>query len=444
MDQRYLTVSALNKYIKLKLENDQHLKRILLKGEISNFKHHQSGHFYFAIKDDNSQINAMMFKTYTNNISFLPKDGDKVLIEGYLSLYEVRGTYSISVVTMTLDGIGELYLKYEKLKRYYEELGYFKEEIKKPIPKFPKAIGVITSKTGAVIEDIKTTVRRRYLQTKIILYPSAVQGESAKTDLVKQIQKANLDNLVDVLIIGRGGGSIEDLWGFNEAIVVEAIYQSKIPVITAIGHETDVTLSDFVGDLRAPTPTAAAELATPNTLDLLNDIKDKMKYLDYYINERFKNIRQTLLNLDERLLVSSPKNKLEVIKKNLVSEKNNLIRNYFNQLTNRKYYINVLNKSLISPKDKLNNFKTKLENTTKNLNNKYKNLLKLNSYYYKTLNEKLIILNPLSIMDRGFTLTYKEEKLIKSINEVNVNDNLDIKVKDGTILTKVLSKKENL
>lgn len=444
MDQRYLTVSALNKYIKLKLENDQHLKRILLKGEISNFKHHQSGHFYFAIKDDNSQINAMMFKTYTNNINFLPKDGDKVLIEGYLSLYEVRGTYSISVVTMTLDGIGELYLKYEKLKKYYEELGYFKEEIKKPIPKFPKAIGVITSKTGAVIEDIKTTVRRRYLQTKIILYPSAVQGESAKTDLVKQIQKANLDNLVDVLIIGRGGGSIEDLWGFNEAIVVEAIYQSKIPVITAIGHETDVTLSDFVGDLRAPTPTAAAELATPNTLDLLNDIKDKMKYLDYYINERFKNIRQTLLNLDERLLVSSPKNKLEVIKKNLVSEKNNLIRNYFNQLTNRKYYINVLNKSLISPKDKLNNFKTKLENTTKNLNNKYKNLLKLNSYYYKTLNEKLIILNPLSIMDRGFTLTYKEEKLIKSINEVNVNDNLDIKVKDGTILTKVLSKKENL
>ena len=218
----------------------------------------------------------MRFQPYTA-LSFV-KDGDKVLVEGYISVYEARGSYSISIYAMTLDGVGELFLKYEQLKKEFEALGYFDQSIKKKIPQYPKAIGVITSPTGAVIQDIKNTVSRRYLLTKIVLYTALVQGEGSKDTLVRQIRRANEDNEVDVIILGRGGGSIEDLWSFNEAEVVVAIYESKIPIITAIGHETDTTLSDYAGDLRAPTPTAAAELATPNVSDILEDLKEKNDY----------------------------------------------------------------------------------------------------------------------------------------------------------------------
>jgi exodeoxyribonuclease VII large subunit len=292
MQQQYLTVTALTQYLKLKLENDPHLKKILLKGEISNFKAHSSGHFYFSLKDDKAQISAMMFSTYTKTLSFMPKDGDKVLVEGYISVYEARGSYSISIYAMTLDGIGELFLKYEQLKKEFEALGYFDQSIKKKIPQYPKAIGVITSPTGAVIQDIKNTVSRRYLLTKIVLYPALVQGEGSKDSLVRQIRRANEDNEVDVIILGRGGGSIEDLWSFNEAEVVVAIYESKIPIITAIGHETDTTLSDYAGDLRAPTPTAAAELATPNVSDILEDLKEKERLLNYYMNDKIRSLQK--------------------------------------------------------------------------------------------------------------------------------------------------------
>ncbi|MFA5692224.1 MAG: exodeoxyribonuclease VII large subunit [Acholeplasmataceae bacterium] len=442
MNQQYLSVTALNKYIKLKLENDQHLKKVLLKGEISNFKRHQSGHLYFAIKDENSQISAMMFRTYNQTLNFIPKEGDKVLVDGYISLYEVRGTYSISVVKMTLDGIGELYLKYEKLKEEFTKLGYFDEDIKKPIPKFPNAIGVITSKTGAVIEDIKTTVKRRYLLTKIILYPSAVQGENAKFDLVKQLNQANLENKVDVLIIGRGGGSIEDLWGFNEPEVIHAIYNSKIPIITAIGHETDTTLSDFAGDLRAPTPTAAAELATPDSKLLLEDIKVKMNQIVYYIDERIKKVKDQVLNLDNRLYVSSPKNKLKNIKDTLDKLKDNVLKSFNNKIQDKNYQINLLKKSLTNPKDKLTNLKVKYENYNQKLIKTYQSSILNKIYEFKTLNEKLKVLNPLSIMERGFSVTLKNEVIIKSIDDVNINDIIDVKLKDGILNTKILSKKE--
>lgn len=442
MNQQYLSVTALNKYIKLKLENDQHLKKVLLKGEISNFKRHQSGHLYFAIKDENSQISAMMFRTYNQTLNFIPKEGDKVLVDGYISLYEVRGTYSISVVKMTLDGIGELYLKYEKLKEEFTKLGYFDEDIKKPIPKFPQAIGVITSKTGAVIEDIKTTVERRYLLTKIILYPSSVQGENAKVDLVKQLNKANLENKVDVLIIGRGGGSIEDLWGFNEPEVIHAIYNSKIPIITAIGHETDTTLSDFAGDLRAPTPTAAAELATPDSKLLLEDIKVKTNQLIYYIDERIKKIKDQVLNLDNRLYVSSPKNKLKTIKDTLDKLKDNLLKAYHTKIQDKNYQINLLKKSLKNPREKLVNLKVNFEHYNQKLSKTYRSVILNKIYQFKTLNEKLKVLNPLSIMERGFSVTLKNNSIIKSIDDVNINDIIDVKLKDGILNTKILSKKE--
>ncbi|MBN3490208.1 exodeoxyribonuclease VII large subunit [Acholeplasma equirhinis] len=437
---QYLSVTALTQYLKAKLENDPHLKKILLKGEISNFKAHSSGHFYFSLKDDKAQISAMMFSTYAKNINFMPKDGDKVLVEGYISLYEARGSYSISVYQMTLDGIGELFLKYENLRKEFEALGYFDPSLKKPIPKFPRAIGVITSPTGAVIQDIKNTVSRRYLLTKIVLYPALVQGEGSKDDLVKKIKKANEDNLVDVIILGRGGGSIEDLWSFNEAEVVVAIHESKIPIITAIGHETDTTLSDFVSDLRAPTPTAAAELATPNVLDLKQDIKENTRLLNYYINEKIKQIKTNLLNLDERLVLSSPKAKLDQEKKNTVNLVSKLNQVYQVKLLDLNYQTNLYRQRLISPKDKIERLNERLVDLRYKLNQNYQNKLTLSTYQFNTLREALKSINPLSVMERGFALTMKDDKVLTSIKDVKENDLITVELKDGKLKTKVIEK----
>ncbi|VEU82176.1 Exodeoxyribonuclease 7 large subunit [Acholeplasma hippikon] len=440
MQQQYLTVTALTTYLKVKLENDPHLKKILLKGEISNFKRHSSGHLYFSLKDEKAQISAMMFSTYTKNLSFEPKDGDKVLVEGYISLYEARGTYSLSIYSLTLDGIGELYMKYEKLKKDFEALGYFDQVHKKPIPKYPKAIGVITSPTGAVIQDIKTTVERRYLLTKIILYPALVQGEGSKEDLVKKIKRANLDNEVDVIILGRGGGSIEDLWSFNEPEVVMAIFESKIPIITAIGHETDTTLSDYVGDLRAPTPTAAAELTTPNVTDLLNEIKEKRRLLNYYMNEELKNLRQKLLHLDERLSISSPKSKIEQLTDKANQLTTNLHRNFSHKLNELTYIVTILSKRLLNPSEKLLNFKDRLNHLSIQMDQLYKNQIMKKTYELQRQTEKLKSVNPLAIMERGFGLVTKENKVLTSVKDIRVDDFIDIELKDGKVSTKVINK----
>lgn len=437
---QYLTVSALTQYIKVKLENDQHLKKVLLKGEISNFKRHSSGHFYFSLKDDKASISVMMFQTYAKTIQFEPKEGDKVLVEGYISVYEARGTYSLSLYQMTLDGIGDLYLKYEKLKKEFEAMGYFSPDIKKPIPKFPKAIGVITSPTGAVIQDIKTTVSRRYLLTKVILYPVLVQGEGSKDDLVKKIRQANKDNLVDVIILGRGGGSIEDLWSFNEAEVVMAIYESKIPIITAIGHETDTTLSDYVSDLRAATPTAAAELATPNTVDLLNDIKEKRRLLDYYMFERMNRMRQQLLFLDERLQGMSPKTKLIQEKRSLDQTLLRLNLIYSNQLKDRLYKTNLLKQSLISPEEKIEKYHQRFNDLSEKMNYLFKNQITQKIYTYQNISDKIESLNPLKVMDRGFALTTKNKSVVTSIEDVCIGDILEVELKDGVIKTEVKEK----
>lgn len=440
MQPQYLTVSALTLYLKAKLENDPHLKKVLLKGEISNFKRHSSGHFYFSLKDEKSSISAMMFSTYAKSINFEPIDGNQVLVEGYISLYEARGTYSISIFSMTLDGIGELYLKYEKLKNEFTQMGYFDQSLKKTIPRFPKAIGVITSQTGAVIQDIKTTISRRYLLTKIILYPVLVQGEGSKDDIVKKIRQANKDNQVDVIILGRGGGSIEDLWSFNEAEVVLAIHESKIPIITAIGHETDTTLSDFVSDLRAPTPTAAAELATPNMIDLINDIKEKERLLNYYIVEKIKTLKQNLLNLDDRLGVSSPKNKLEISHQTVLNLEDRLGRVFKSLVKDFSYKVSLLEQKLLSPKEKLQRYQEKLSYLELNLTQNYRNIVLNQLSRYKEFNKLLEGMNPLKVMERGFALTTKNDKVLTSVQDVLVDDVLDIQLIDGLIKTKVLKK----
>ena len=267
MNNNYITVTQLTRYIKYKIDNDNNLNKIYLKGEISNFKAHSRGHFYFTIKDENSRINAIMFSSFTKNINFMPIDGMKVLVCGKVSVFESTGNYQIYVEELLEDGVGNLYFLYEQLKKKLENEGLFDKAHKKAIPKIPNKIGIITAPTGAAIKDILSTLKRRWPVAETILFPSLVQGKEAADDIVKNIELSKKYDL-DVLIIGRGGGSIEDLWCFNEEKVARAIYALDTPVISAVGHEIDFTISDFVADLRAPTPTGAAEMCTPSKEDV--------------------------------------------------------------------------------------------------------------------------------------------------------------------------------
>lgn len=440
LDQ-YLTVTALTKYIKAKLEGDKHLFSILLKGEVSNFKKHSRGHFYFTLKDEGAQISAIMFSSYTSNVNFNPKEGDHVLVKGKISLYEPSGSYSIQVSEMTLDGIGELYLKYEALKKDLEAKGYFDQSHKREIPKYPKVIGVVTSPTGAVIEDIKNTVSRRYLLTEIHLYPALVQGPDSSISIKRQIERANRLNEVDVLIVGRGGGSIEDLWGFNEMPAIEAIYQSKIPVITAIGHETDFTISDFVSDLRAPTPTAAAELATPNQQDILMWIKEQKNQMTYRVKSILDRGKTSLVHLDERLDLISPKNKFIDLQQRMFDVNKNLLKNYLSILDFHSYRLKLKTDRLKSPEDKIKELFEKHQRLEKNLKDLYLNTLDKKTHQFQLINQTMQNLNPLSLMDRGYAVVLKDEKIMTSIHDVEINEHVDIRLKDGRLQAKITGKK---
>jgi len=278
VNDKYITISQITRYIKYKIDNDVNLNEVFLKGEISNFKAHSRGHYYFTLKDEGSRINAIMFASQTNKIKFLPQDGMKVLVTGKISVFESSGAYQIYVNDMLEDGVGNLYIAYEQLKKELEQEGLFDAIHKKSIPKIPKRIGVVTAPTGAAIKDIISTIKRRWPLTEIYIFPSLVQGEEAKFYIVKQIKKAEQYSL-DTLIVGRGGGSIEDLWPFNEDMVARAIFACSTPIISAVGHEIDFTIADFVADLRAPTPTGAAEMAVPQLVDMqnyLNQIKIRL------------------------------------------------------------------------------------------------------------------------------------------------------------------------
>ena len=417
MEDKYLTVTALTKYIKYKFDNDRHLFKVYLKGEISNFKKHSRGHFYFTLKDDYASIQAMMFNSDAQNVNFDISDGKKVLVCGSISVYEPYGTYQITVKEMSLDGIGELFLAYEKLKKDLESQGLFDLKYKKPIPLFPKKIGVITSPTGAAIKDILNTIKRRYPICEVILYPALVQGEFAKKSIATQINKANKDKLVDVLIVGRGGGSIEDLWAFNEKEVAMAIFASQIPVISAVGHEIDFTISDFVADKRAATPTAAAEMATPNKDDLLNQVNMLKQRLNIAIDNYLNQIRMQLLNIDNKLDNLSPHQ--------LLNSKKQELMQYQIRLNNAFIKILDVNRNIL---------KTEISR----LNQIFDKRFTEKARDLQLLTEKLKVLNPLTIIDKGYSIARCNNKIIKSVNDVKTDDIVDLKVSDGTIKCKVL------
>ena len=389
MNDKYLTISAITRYLKAKLDLDENLQTVFLKGEISNFKAHTSGHFYFSLKDENSKINAIMFRSNASKVLFKPSDGMKVLVTGRISIYEAMGGYQIYVDEMLEDGVGNLYIAFEQLKEKLGKEGLFSKEHKKKIPKIPKRIGIITASTGAAIKDILTTIQRRFPICETILFPTLVQGENAKDDIVKNIIKAQ-DYDLDVLIVGRGGGSIEDLWPFNEEVVARAIYDSKVPIISAVGHEVDFTIADFVADLRAPTPTAAAELAVPNMSDLRKHIDQLNIRLNESIYKKVNYLKLYLDSLKNSFVIKNPMIMYENKKQNL-------------DLINTK-----LNDLMLGKVDKYKNEIEKIKKSYVLTNPKL--LYKDKIINLKNIIDKLELLNPLNILSRGYSITYFNDK----------------------------------
>lgn len=415
MQDKYISISQLTRYIKFKFDNDEHLGHVFLRGEISNFKAHTRGHYYFTLKDETSRINAVMFSSNTSKLLFRPTDGMKVLVTGRVSVYEATGGYQIYVEDMVEDGVGNLYVQFEELKKKLQQEGLFDPSKKKKIPKIPKTVGIITAPTGAAIRDILSTIKRRWPITKTILFPSLVQGASAAPEIIKQIEKAQEFDL-DVLIVGRGGGSIEDMWCFNDEQVARAIYACKIPVISAVGHEIDFTISDFVADLRAPTPTGAAEMAVPNISDFYQ-----------YFGQIELRLEQAIMTM-----ITSKKDQLETLKKSYILT--NPIAMYqvkeqrFDSLFEKIHLL--MNSIIANEKNNCQILKQKLENNIQKV-------LENEQHRYLHALNKLEILNPLLTIKRGYSITRNQDHVVTSIQQVKPHDKLKIEVTDGLIEARV-------
>ena len=462
MENNNFSVSQINSYLKKKFNMDPKLKNIQIKGELSNYKSYANGHDYFTLKDENSQIKGVLYKGRKRNLEFEPKNGMKVIIKGSIEVYEKNGYYQLKANTIKKDGIGDLYIAFEKLKKKLQSEGLFDKEHKKEIPKYPKRIGVITAKTGAAIKDIITTINRRYPQCEIYVFSTLVQGDFAAPQIVSQLKKSQKYDL-DTIIIGRGGGSIEDLWPFNEEIVAREIFDCKIPIISAVGHETDFTISDFAADLRAPTPTAAAELAVPQTDELNNRIYQISKRLTKIIENKISNNKERLDNICKKQIIKNPESIYDIKQMHLDQLINNLDHSSKDIITKNKSKLQLLenNAVLKNPKNIYENKKTHLNNLIKNLNYSSKNIITENknkleiiksSKILKNPNDiknkkeerlivnvdKLSILNPLLTLKRGYSIAKSKDKVIKSVKDVESGDEVDIKVDDGTINTKVI------
>lgn len=421
MNNNYITITEVNKYIKEIINDDLLLKKVYLKGEISNFKAHSRGHYYFTLKDENSRIAAVMFSFNNKNLKFVPYDGMKVLVTGKIDVYESSGSYQIYVEDMMPDGIGALYVAFEELKKKLQAEGLFDKEKKKKIRRIPRVVGIVTSPTGAAIKDILTTIKRRYPVCKTILFPALVQGESAALDIVNKIKLANeVKDIyqIDTLIVGRGGGSLEDLWPFNEEVVARAIYDSKLPVISAVGHEIDITISDYVADLRAPTPTAAGELAVPdiNTIITYLDTATSRSYtaLNNIINNSYKRLD----NIKNSYILTKPMAMYEVKEQKLDMLMDNLDR--------------VINKVIDTNKIRLFTCSNSYILNNPNI------LYKYSQQKLSHIISKLEVLNPLNTLNRGYAIVKKDDKVLSSIKNIKENDEITVILKDGNISSKII------
>lgn len=405
-----LTVSQLNFYTKSLLDSDPVISQVIVQGEISNLTtHYRSGHIYLSLKDEKSVIKCVMFSSSASRLKFELEEGMSVIAMGRVSLYEATGQYQLYIEQMQPDGIGDLTLAFNQLKTKLDKMGLFNKEFKKELPPYPSNIGVITSDTGAVIRDIETVLARRYPMATIILYPASVQGNDAVPELINGIKYFNINCSVDVIIIGRGGGSIEDLWCFNSEQLAYEIFKSEVPIISAVGHATDVTICDFVADKSAPTPSAAAELAVPDCSTLLYDIISLRDRMSASIRYKITTEEQKINNLSDKL-------------------------------------------SAMSENYQISSIRTNLDNLTLRLNNSLSEIFKSRSTMLKANIAKLNALSPLNILSRGYSLAYKENKILSSVNNVNKNDSIKLQLSDGLLectvnnkgIDKSAEKKENI
>lgn len=436
-EDKIYSVKDINRYIKMKLEGDTLLADVWIRGEISNFTHHSSGHMYFTLKDAEGRIKCVMFARQSQRLPFLPRDGTKVIARGSVSVYERDGQYQFYVTQMQPDGIGSLYLAFEQLKKKLEAEGLFAAERKKPLPAYPSAIGVITSPTGAAVRDIITTLTRRYPAASVLLYPVLVQGTQAAASIAKAIEDMNRLGEVDVLIVGRGGGSLEELWAFNEEIVARSIYASRIPVISAVGHETDFTIADFVADLRAATPTAAAELAVPHHLELRQQLARYRQRLQQGLMQQLRQKRERLHRLQRspfflqpRKALLQPAERLDRLTEQLVYKMRHLVVQTSDRWTK-------LDKQLArhNPLEQVISARRRAQAAHHQLRQSMQALVKDKKREWLSAMRHLDALSPLKVMQRGYSLVYdeREKRLIKSLDQVQIGDVVKIRLTDGRI-----------
>lgn len=428
------SVIDVNNAIKHVLTQNEYLQNIVVMGEISNFKGTKSGHLYFSIKDAEGVLDVVMYKWKAQSLNFTPKDGMQIFVKGSVSFYEKSGRVQLYADKMASDGVGNLHQKFEELKKKLESEGLFRTEHKKKIPAFPKTIGVITSQTGAVVRDIITTVRRRYPIAKIELFPVTVQGEKAVPSIVEAIRYMNERKTADVLIVGRGGGSMEDLWAFNEEPLVRAIFSSNIPIISAVGHETDTTIADFVADMRAPTPTAAAEIATPfTTTELQMKIQKQVLQMQTTLTKNFKQKEDILNRIHKNLLFRHPERKLGDMAqaKDILMDKMQRILD--KKIEQKKNHVKQLQLRLEnkSPNQQLREMERKLENIRGRLHTQMDAIIKQKQHDLSKVLIALDGLSPLKIMSRGYSLVYKEDSLLKDTDTLQEKDVVTIKLGNG-------------
>ena len=433
--EKYLSVTTLTKYLKMKFDKDPYLERVYLTGQVSNFRKRPT-HQYFSIKDDHAVIQATIWSGVYQKLGFNLEEGMKINVIGRVQIYEPSGSYSIIIEKAEPDGIGALAIQFEQLKKKLSEEGLFQEGFKQALPQFPKRIGVVTSRSGAVIQDIITTVSRRFPGVDILLYPTKVQGEGAAEEIARNIARANQQEDLDVLIIGRGGGSIEDLWAFNEEIVVRAIFESRLPVISSVGHETDVTLADFVADRRAATPTAAAELATPVTkLDLLTHLQNQEKRMTTAVQNVLFKKKEALKKCSQSVIFRQPERLYDGYLQRLDQIQLRLKQSLRTQISDNKEKLQIRRHKLmqLSPVTKVQRYQDRLEQMDKLLRSQVALVYDAKVAEVKRLSEALIMLDTSRIVARGFAIVKKDESVVDSVANLNKKDLVTLLMRDGQV-----------
>lgn len=432
----YLSVAAITKYIKKKFDADPHLRDVYVKGELSNVKIHTSGHIYFTLKDQKARLPAVMFSARAKSMKFRPESGMTVLIRGDISVYEASGQYQLYAQSMQPDGIGDYYLAFEQLKEKLNKEGLFNAAHKQALPQFPEKVAVITAQTGAAVRDIITTLKRRYPLAQIVLFPTLVQGQGAVQSIVQSIQQANRTDS-DVLIVGRGGGSIEDLWAFNEEAVARAIHASGIPVISAVGHETDTTIADFVADLRAATPTAAAELAVPSRIELLERVMGQRQAMFRLMSNDLEQRRIRLTQLQNSYPMAYPDRLYRPFIERIERATDALQRETVLTVKRSGDRLSMLSRQLENrnPADRIRQADRDLAVLADRLDQRITQVFRQRDQQLKSAIRTLDALSPLKVMDRGYAIPFKEGGVVKSVDQLELGDRLSLSLKDGEIET---------